>query len=53
MMENTTEKLPNPGETRMKLHYGVNEADSWWHFAVGPQRERIWARLRAIDLGEV
>ena len=21
----------------------------WWHFALGPQRERIWARLREID----
>ena len=33
----------------MHLRYGVNEADSWWHFALGPQRERIWARLRAMD----
>jgi len=33
----------------MHLQYGVNEADSWWHFALGPQRERIWARLRAMD----
>jgi hypothetical protein len=35
-------------ETRMRLQYGVNEADSWWHFAVGPGRERIWARLRQL-----
>lgn len=35
-------------ETRMRLQYGVNEADSWWHFAVGPERERIWARLRQL-----
>jgi hypothetical protein len=33
---------------RMQLRYGFNEADSWWHFAHGPQRERIWARLRAL-----
>ncbi len=36
-------------ETRMRLQYGVNEADSWWHFAVGPGRERIWARLRQLQ----
>jgi hypothetical protein len=35
-------------ETRMRLQYGVNEADSWWHFALGPGRERIWARLRQL-----
>src|SRR5712692_9173216 len=40
---------PNPTEMRMHLRYGVNEVDSWWHFALGPQRERIWARLREID----
>jgi hypothetical protein len=32
----------------MRLAYGVNEADSWWHFALGPTRERIWARLRKL-----
>jgi hypothetical protein len=36
-------------ERRMKLRYGVNQADECWDFALGPQRERIWARLRAID----
>ena len=35
-------------ERRMRLRYGLNEADSWWHFAVGPQRERIWAKLREM-----
>ncbi len=36
----------NPMETRMGLRYGVNEADSWWHFALGPQREeRVFTRL--------
>ena len=40
---------PNPPEIRMRLRYGVNEADSWWHFALGPQREHIWARLREMD----
>jgi len=34
----------------MKLLYGVNEADSWWHFALGPQRERIQARLREMKV---
>src|SRR5262249_25182859 len=33
---------------RMRLRYGFNEADSWWHFAQGPFRERIWTRLRAL-----
>jgi len=37
-------------ESRLTLLYGVNEADSWWHFAVGPRRERIWARLREMDV---
>src|SRR5260370_9793533 len=36
-------------ETRMRLQYGVNEADSWWHFAVGPGRDRIWSRLRQLQ----
>jgi hypothetical protein len=40
---------PSPGEGRMRLRYGTNETDSWWYFARGPQRERIWARLREMD----
>lgn len=40
---------PNLTETRMQLRYGVNQADECWDFALGPQRERIWARLREID----
>src|SRR5262245_59642490 len=39
---------PIPAEGRMRLRYGTNETDSWWHFARGPQRERIWARLREM-----
>jgi beta-xylosidase len=39
---------PCPLERRMRLRYGLNEADCWWHFAVGPQRERLWARLREL-----
>lgn len=38
-----------PDEARMQLRYGFNEADNWWHFALGPQRERIWAQLRKMD----
>jgi hypothetical protein len=34
----------------MRLQYGVNESDSWWHFALGPSRDRIWARLRELDV---
>src|SRR5262249_30193964 len=37
------------GEQRMKLQYGVNQADQCSDFAMGPDRERIWARLREID----
>src|SRR5262249_56798579 len=37
------------GEQRMKLQYGVNQADQCLDFAMGPNRERIWARLREID----
>jgi hypothetical protein len=33
----------------MRMLYGVNQADECWDFAVGPERERIWARLREID----
>jgi hypothetical protein len=36
------------GETRLRLRYGLNEADSWWYFARGPHRERIQARLREL-----
>ena len=37
-----------PGEMRMRLRYGVNEVDSWQHFALGPERHRISARLREM-----
>jgi hypothetical protein len=36
-------------ETRMRMLYGVNQADEWHEFAVGPARERIWERFRQID----
>jgi len=36
-------------EQRMKLQYGVAQADQCRDFAIGPHRERIWARLREID----
>ena len=35
-------------ETRLRLRYGLNEADSWWHFARGPHRARIQARLQEL-----
>src|SRR5712664_2433712 len=35
---------------RMRLQYGVNESDSWWHFALGPNRQRLWAKLRELDV---
>jgi hypothetical protein len=37
------------GETRLRLRYGLNEADSWWHFARGPHRGRIQERLRELE----
>lgn len=33
----------------MKLRYGLNEADEWWDFAMGPKREEVWQRFREID----
>jgi hypothetical protein len=32
-------------ETRLRLRYGLNEADSWWHFARGPHHGHIQQRL--------
>jgi hypothetical protein len=32
----------------MKLNYGFNEADNWWHFALGENRERIWAQYQEL-----
>src|SRR5437016_816219 len=40
---------PRPGETRMKMLYGVNQADQCWDFAVGPHRAHMAERLREID----
>jgi hypothetical protein len=37
-----------PAETRLRLRYGLNEADSWWHFARGPHRQQIGQRLREL-----
>lgn len=39
-----------PGYAPMRLEYGVNESDSWWHFALGPHREALWAKLRALHV---
>ena len=36
-------------QVRMRMLYGVNEADEWYEFALGPERERIWERFREID----
>src|SRR6266849_6767958 len=40
--------LSRPAARVMKLQYGLNEADSWWYFAHGPARERLWARIREL-----
>jgi len=35
-------------ERRMTMRYGLNEADSWWFFSQGPNRERVKARIREL-----
>src|SRR5262249_36286884 len=40
---------PLPGETRMRMLYGVNQADQCRDFALGADRERIWRLLREVD----
>lgn len=37
------------GETRLRMLYGVNQADQCWDFALGEARELIQQRLRDID----
>lgn len=44
----TTVVAVRSAETRLRLRYGLNEADSWWHFARGPHRQRIGQRLREL-----
>jgi hypothetical protein len=39
----------NPDEPRMRMRYGLNEADEWHEFALGAKREWIWDRMREID----
>src|SRR6266851_4777373 len=39
----------DPPTARMKLRYGVNETLGWRPFALGAERERVWARLRDLD----
>ncbi len=41
--------VAKPSTMRMRLLYGVNQADQCWDFALGPSRTRIWGQLRAID----
>jgi hypothetical protein len=48
-MERTVGQHAISTEVQNHMRYGVNESDSWWYFALGPQRERIWARLRALN----
>jgi len=37
-------------ETRIKLQYGLNEADCWRYFAIGDERQRIWERHRQLGV---
>ena len=49
MMEDRAGLAANEAEMRtVRLRYGVNESDSWWHFALGPERERIWQLHREM-----
>src|SRR5262249_12967305 len=34
----------------VRLRYGLNETDSWWHFALGPARNRIWQLHREMRI---
>ena len=34
---------------RLRMRYGINQADQCADFAVGPHRETIWERLREVD----
>jgi hypothetical protein len=45
----TAGQTANPTESRMKMQYGVNQADQCWDFAIGPERERIQTKLREIE----
>lgn len=40
--------INNGDIARMHLRFGLNETDSWWYFALGPERERIWRRQREM-----
>jgi hypothetical protein len=40
---------PKPGEMRMQMLYGVNQADQCADFALGAARDRIRERLREVD----
>jgi len=49
MRKGPADSVANGAETRsVRLRYGVNESDSWWHFALGPRRERIWQLHREM-----
>ena len=37
---------PRPGEARMQMLYGVNQADQCWDFAVGPHASARGAAAR-------
>src|SRR5262249_27809174 len=48
-LRQTTGTGRRPGETLMRMLYGVNQADQCRDFALGDERECIWQRLRAVD----
>lgn len=44
------QSLPRPESAqRMRLQYGFNEIDAWWHFSLGEHRELIRRRLQRMD----
>jgi hypothetical protein len=38
-----------PEAQRMRLRYGFNEVDAWWHIGLGEHRGRIQQHLRRMD----
>lgn len=38
-----------PEAQQMRLRYGFNEIEAWWHVALGEHRERIQRRLRRMN----
>ena len=49
MMGGAAAPEPPMGLRQMKMRYGFNEVDGWWHLSLGPRAEEIRRRLRLMD----